>query len=150
MEMTRREALGAAAVAGVCAPFLAACGASTASGGTSNGTAGGSGASSGSGAGGGATSGVTVKTSDVPVGGGILADNSNVIVTQPKAGTYMAFQAVCPHQGSALPAPVNGVITCPLHGSMFGVDGSLEGGPATRGLTSDPVTVKNGTITIQV
>lgn len=145
MDMTRREALGAAAVAGVCAPLLAACGATTASGGT--GATSGSGASTGSGNG---ANGVTVKTTDVPVGGGILADNSNVIVTQPKAGTYMAFQAVCPHQGSALPAPVNGTITCPLHGSTFAVDGSLEGGPATQGLTSDPVSVKNGTITIQV
>lgn len=145
MDMTRREALGAAAVAGVCAPLLAACGATTASGGT--GATSGSGASTGSGNG---ANGVTVKTTDVPVGGGILADNSNVIVTQPNAGTYMAFQAVCPHQGSALPAPVNGTITCPLHGSTFAVDGSLEGGPATRGLTSDPVSVKNGTITIQV
>jgi Rieske Fe-S protein len=129
MDMTRREALSAAAVAGVCAPLLAACGASSASGGTGapTGATGGSGASSSAGNSGGATSGVTVKATDVPVGGGILADNSNVIVTQPKAGTYMAFQAVCPHQGSALPAPVNGTITCPLHGSTFGVDSSCPG-----------------------
>lgn len=144
MDMTRREALGAAAVAGVCAPLLAACGASSATGGTgaSSGTAGASTASSNSG-------GITVKASDVPVGGGILTDNGNIIVTQPTAGSYTALQAVCPHQGSGLPAPVNGTITCPLHGSTFGLDGSLEGGPAQTGLTTDPVTVKNGTITIQ-
>src|SRR5438045_257807 len=61
---------------------LAACGASSA------------GSSDGSGGGGGGA-GAPIKTSDIPVGGGKVFDSAKVVVTQPKAGEFKAFTAVC-------------------------------------------------------
>ena len=146
MDMTRREALGAAAVAGVCAPLLAACGASSANGGTNAGTTGGGGLTAG--AGGGAASGITVKAADVPVGGGTITDG--VVITQPTAGTFKAFTAICTHQGTQLSAISDGEIICPRHGSRFSIaTGDADQGPATNPLTERALTVKNGTITVQ-
>jgi Rieske Fe-S protein len=36
---------------------------------------------------------------DIPVGGGTVFKNEKVVVTQPEAGTFEAFTAVCTHQG---------------------------------------------------
>ena len=35
----------------------------------------------------------------VPVGGGVILTKDEVVVTQPEAGTFKAFSAVCTHQG---------------------------------------------------
>lgn len=87
-----------------------------------------------------------VATRDVPVGGGVLAQGSKIVV-QPKAGTFKAFSATCPHQGVTVNPPATGsaVMECPGHNSEFRTaDGALVRGPATRGLTAIPVKVKNG------
>jgi Rieske Fe-S protein len=36
---------------------------------------------------------------DIPVGGGTVFKDEKVVVTQPEAGTFEAFTAVCTHQG---------------------------------------------------
>ncbi|MEY9872771.1 Rieske Fe-S protein [Streptacidiphilus sp. MAP12-33] len=84
-------------------------------------------------------------TSDVPVGGGKVYRAQQVVVTQPSAGTYKAFSAVCTHAGCVVDGVSNGVISCPCHGSQFkATDGSVEQGPAQQALPSIPVTVQNG------
>jgi len=90
--------------------------------------------------------GALVATKDVPVGGGVLVQDSKIVV-QPRSGTFKAYSATCPHQGVIVPAPSPGasIMECPGHNSQFKVaDGSLVRGPATRGLTTIPVKVHKG------
>jgi thiosulfate dehydrogenase [quinone] large subunit len=58
------------------------------------------------------------------------------IVLQPKAGTFVAFDAVCPHAGCTVGYDAaQKVIACPCHGSQFNAaTGAVEVGPATTGL----------------
>ena len=55
---------------------------------------------------------------------------------RPSAGTFVAFDAVCPHAGCTVGYdPVAKVIMCPCHGSQFNAStGAVEIGPATTGL----------------
>jgi nitrite reductase/ring-hydroxylating ferredoxin subunit len=66
-------------------------------------------------------SGVVVAAADVPIGGGTITSvgDRKVVVTQPEAGTYAAFSAVCPHQGCSVGSVDADAITCPCHGSQF-------------------------------
>ena len=71
------------------------------------------------------------KTSDVPVGGGKVYAAQKVVVTQPTAGEFKCFSAVCTHQGCTVAGVSGGTINCPCHGSKFHVaDGSVAHGPA--------------------
>src|SRR5258707_73783 len=56
-----------------------------------------------------------VKTTDIPVGGGKVFDREKIVVTQPTAGEFKAFSAVCTHQGCTVKKIANGIITCPCH-----------------------------------
>jgi Rieske Fe-S protein len=86
---------------------------------------------------------------DVPVGGGLIVDAKKVVVTQPAAGTFKAFSAVCTHQGCTVSAVSASGIACPCHGSVFSIDdGSVVNGPATKPLTPMKVTVDNGTLEV--
>lgn len=91
----------------------------------------------------------TVKTSDVPVGGGTILGDAKVVVTQPTAGTYKAFTAVCTHQGCTVASVSGGSINCACHGSVFSAtDGSVTKGPASSPLAPVTVTVSGDTITL--
>jgi Rieske Fe-S protein len=98
--------------------------------------------------GGGATgSPTTVKSSQVPVGGGTIV--AQVVVTQPTEGTYKAFSAVCTHQGCLVGAVVNSTILCSCHNSQFSAaDGSVLSGPAPRALIARSVSVSGGTLAV--
>ena len=88
-------------------------------------------------------------TGDVPVGGGKVFADKQVVVTQPAAGTFAAFSAVCTHQGCTVDAVADGTINCPCHGSKFKIaDGSVANGPASQALEKKTVTVANGKITL--
>jgi Rieske Fe-S protein len=88
-------------------------------------------------------------TGDVPVGGGKVFADKQVVVTQPAAGTFAAFSAVCTHQGCTVDAVADGTINCPCHGSKFKIaDGSVANGPASQALEKKKVTVANGKITL--
>jgi Rieske Fe-S protein len=89
------------------------------------------------------------STSNVPVGGGTIIAGKNIVVTQPVAGTFKGFSAVCTHQGCIVDAVANGTIDCPCHGSKFSVkDGSVVNGPASQPLPSVTVHV-DGTSVVQ-
>ncbi|MFJ3520266.1 MULTISPECIES: Rieske (2Fe-2S) protein [unclassified Streptomyces] len=82
------------------------------------------------------------KKADVPVGGGKVFKEEKVVVTQPKAGTFKCFTAVCPHQGCLVNKVANGTIDCPCHDSKFAIaDGAVTKGPATKGLAEKKITV---------
>src|SRR4051812_38930234 len=40
-----------------------------------------------------------IKVTDIPVGGGKIYDQRRIVVTQPTAGTFKAFDALCTHMG---------------------------------------------------
>jgi Rieske Fe-S protein len=80
-------------------------------------------------------------TSDVPVGGGKILADKKIVITQPRAGSFEAFTAVCTHQGCAVSSVSGGTINCPCHGSKFGIaNGSVVTGPAASALA--PVSIK--------
>lgn len=152
-ETSRRTVLAGVAGASAAAA-LAACGSakdagdgagsgaskgstgSSSSGGVADGTAG---ASSGSG-------GIPLGSSAaIPVGGGKVFKEQKVVVTQPKAGEFKAFSAICTHQGCTVGGVSNGKINCPCHNSNFSAaDGSVVGGPAPAGLSAKKITVEGG------
>jgi Rieske Fe-S protein len=93
--------------------------------------------------------GTTVKTADVPEGGGTILRDVQVVVTQPSKGTYKAFSAVCTHEGCLVAQVADGAIDCPCHGAQFSIsDGSVLGGPAPAPLTAVPLSVSGDTITL--
>jgi Rieske Fe-S protein len=106
-------------------------------------------ASSGNGAGNGNAPDVLASTSDVPVGGGKILTDKKIVITQPHAGTFDAFTAVCTHQGCIVTTVSGGTINCPCHGSKFSIaNGSVVNGPASSPLA--PVSIKvQGTSIIQ-
>lgn len=88
------------------------------------------------------------NASDVKVGGGVIYPKEKIVVTQPSAGEYKAFSAICTHQGCVVGSVDQGQIICPCHGSAFSVkDGSVVQGPATTGLKEAKITVAGGKIT---
>jgi nitrite reductase/ring-hydroxylating ferredoxin subunit len=86
-----------------------------------------------------------VKTSEVPVGGGVQVEE--LLIAQPQRGVFKAFDATCPHQGIEVDAPIGGAdhFLCPGHNSKFRLsDGGRISGPAPRGLSPVAVKVKDG------
>lgn len=89
-----------------------------------------------------------VATSEIPVGGGKVYDDAKVVLTQPSAGEYRAFTAVCTHAGCTV-AGVSGTIDCGCHGSKFSIrDGSVVNPPAQRPLAEYAVSVSAGRIVV--
>jgi Rieske Fe-S protein len=82
-----------------------------------------------------APEGPSVAASKVPVGGGVILENADYVVTQPSKGKYKAFSKICTHQGCPVASVANGVIHCNCHGSEYSIkDGSVTNPPATKGL----------------
>ena len=92
---------------------------------------------------------VLARTADIPVGGGKILTDKKIVITQPKAGSFGAFTAVCTHQGCTVGSVAGGTINCPCHGSKFSIaNGSVVNGPATSPLAPVPIKVQ-GTSIIQ-
>ncbi len=77
---------------------------------------------------------------DVPVGGAASFQDPRSgdpsLVVQPETGTFLAFDAVCPHAGCTVQFDsTQKLFICPCHGSEFnGRTGAVEVGPAATGL----------------
>ncbi|MFJ2403722.1 Rieske (2Fe-2S) protein [Streptomyces xanthochromogenes] len=90
---------------------------------------------------------VLAKVSDIPVGGGKIFAEQKVVVTQPTAGTFKGFSAICTHQGCTVSTVADGTIDCPCHGSKYRIaDASVANGPATRPLPARQITVDKDSI----
>ncbi|MBM7520583.1 Rieske (2Fe-2S) protein [Nocardioides nitrophenolicus] len=88
-----------------------------------------------------------VAAADVPVGGGVVLKSDELVVTQPVAGEFKAFSALCTHQGCLVGSVSDGAIHCPCHNSTFSAtDGSVESGPASVALPEVTVTVVDGQV----
>ncbi|MBO0871620.1 MAG: Rieske (2Fe-2S) protein, partial [Micromonosporaceae bacterium] len=92
---------------------------------------------------------VLAQTSEIPVGGGKIFPDTQVVVTQPQAGTFKGFSAICTHQQCTVSEVSGGTIRCPCHGSQYNIaDGSVAVGPAPRPLPPVNVTVKGTAVTL--
>lgn len=110
----------------------------------------GSAAGANSGSGGGGTSGTLLgPATSVPVGSAatftIPSSGDPGIVLQLSKGTFVGYDAVCPHAGCQVGyAPSAKLLVCPCHGSEFQVaTGQVITGPAPHGLT--PLTIVEST-----
>ncbi|MEU4106112.1 Rieske (2Fe-2S) protein, partial [Streptomyces tanashiensis] len=89
------------------------------------------------------------RTSEIPVGGGTVFTEEKVVVTQPEAGEFKAFSAICTHQGCIVNKVADGTIDCPCHGSKYRIaDGSVAAGPAPRPLPAEQIKVSGEEITL--
>lgn len=87
------------------------------------------------------------STTDIPVGGGTILTAQRIVITEPTAGSFKAFTAVCTHQGCIVTSVSGGTINCPCHGSRFSiVNGSVVGGPAPAPLAQISITVRGTSI----
>lgn len=90
-----------------------------------------------------------VPVGQVPVGGGVIDTGRRVVVTQPEAGQFKAFDAVCTHEGCIVTAVTAGMIICACHGSRYRIaDGSVAQGPSTRPLPEKTATVDGDRVII--
>ena len=77
--------------------------------------------------------------------GYIYGANRAVIVARTAAGSYVAFQAPCPHEGvTVVFAQSKSQFVCPKHNAVFDGNGGVVGGPVARGLKQYAV-VQTGT-----
>jgi Rieske Fe-S protein len=143
MSDTTRRAVLAGAAGITAASILAACGDEpTNNPGSTTTTGGGAATSNGA-------SGVQAKKSQVPVGGGLIMADKDVVITQPTDGTFKAFTATCTHQQCPVASVSGGTINCTCHGSKYSItDGSVKNGPATRPLTAKQVTANGDDLTV--
>ena len=92
---------------------------------------------------------VLTPTADVPVSGGVILPDVAVVVTQPAAGTYKAFSAICTHQGCLVGSVENNEIICPCHGARYSAeDGSVIQGPAQQPLAEGTVVVQGSDVVL--
>ncbi len=76
----------------------------------------------------------------------------NLLLLAPSpGGDWRAVTAHCPHKGCVVGWNATAIEwQCPCHGSRFGADGQLYGGPATRPLSAAPVHVEGGVLVIDL
>lgn len=150
-DLSRRRVLGGAALTGVALPILAACG----GGEEPSSTTGEENAASGDGAtetpadqgGEEPTGNALAKTSEIPVEGGKVYPEQQVVVVQTEAGSFKAFSAICTHMRCTVSGVEDGSIICRCHQSRFSVtDGSVQSGPAPAPLPERAITVEGDSI----
>lgn len=159
-EVSRRTMLRGTAVGGLALPLLAACGGTGPSASAGGSSAAGSSlgapssspsspSSGGRTSSGSAGGGVSLRKTDVPVGGGTILAAQNIVVTQPRKGEFKAFSAICTHQGCPVTSVTGGSIICTCHGSRFSItDGSPVSGPAPSPLPAKKVSVSGDRLSI--
>jgi Rieske Fe-S protein len=94
-------------------------------------------------------SGPSVATSEVPVGGGVILEDADFVITQPKAGEFKAFSKICTHMQCPVGSVEGGTINCPCHGSKYSIeDGSVVKPPAPDPLAEAEVTVSGDRVVV--
>jgi Rieske Fe-S protein len=97
-----------------------------------------------------AAGGALAATGDIPVGGGKIFDTQLTVVTQPTAGEFKAFSAVCTHMGCTVNQIADGRIDCPCHGSEYSItDGAVLAGPAPRPLPAKTIKITGDSIFLE-
>jgi nitrite reductase/ring-hydroxylating ferredoxin subunit len=87
--------------------------------------------------------------SAIPVGGGVIYEKEKVVVTQPKAGVYKGFDAMCTHQKCLLAEVKGGTINCACHGGKYSIDdGSVVHPPPSVDLPPRNITVAGGNVSL--
>ena len=86
---------------------------------------------------------------DVPVGGALVVEALELVITQPEAGRFTGLSAVCTHTGCIVDRVDGATLVCPCHGSRYGLDGAVQAGPAPRALDPRPVAVVDGRIVLE-
>jgi len=87
------------------------------------------------------------SVSEIPVGSGKIFTGPRVVVTQPSAGEFKAFSAVCTHMGCIVSQISDGTIDCPCHGSQYSITtGDVVAGPAPRPLPAEQIKVVGDSI----
>jgi Rieske Fe-S protein len=92
---------------------------------------------------GGTTSGgdPILSTTDVPVGGGVILADQEMVVTQPTAGTFIGLSSICTHQACPVNSVLDGKIVCPCHNTEFDLTGNVLQGPAPAPLPRRSIAV---------
>jgi Rieske Fe-S protein len=90
------------------------------------------------------------STGDIEVGGGSIFADEEVVITQPAAGEFKGFSAVCTHQGCIVASVSDGTINCDCHGSRFSIETGEpeEGSQATSALSEVELAVTGDQISI--
>ncbi len=97
---------------------------------------------------GGTGTGLTAPAADIPVGSGKIFPDAATVITQPKAGEFKAFSAICTHQSCTV-ATVTNTINCDCHGSKYSItDGSVVNPPAPNPLPAKTIKVDGDTLTV--
>ncbi len=91
---------------------------------------------------------VLATVASIPVGNAVSAtlNGKPILISQPTAGTIVAFTAICTHQGCTV-APAGKEFQCPCHGSVYNAaTGAVIQGPAPSPLASIPIKVEGGNV----
>lgn len=91
------------------------------------------------------------KTTDVRVGGmrSVTVAGRPLLITQPRRGTFRAFDATCTHEGCLVTQLVGTRLVCGCHGAKFDSNtGAAAGGPVVRGLTTIRVSVAKNQVRV--
>jgi Rieske Fe-S protein len=91
---------------------------------------------------------VVAAVADVPVGSGVFLEGKRLVVTQPTAGDFHAFIAICTHQGCNITDVEDDLIVCRCHGSKFALDGVPVDGPAKKPLKSRPAEARGTDVVV--
>jgi Rieske Fe-S protein len=71
------------------------------------------------------------------------------VLLQKKGDAVIAFASQCPHAGCDVAPDPRGRLVCPCHESLFGDDGSVQGGPSPRALDRLETQVKDGRVLVR-
>jgi Rieske Fe-S protein len=146
---TRRGVLAGVGLVGLAGTLasVSACGSASASGSPAATSPAGDGASTGASTG--APKNALGPASEIPVGGGQIFTAQTVVVTQPSAGEFRGFSAICTHMGCIVNKIADGTIDCPCHGSQYSIKtGAVVAGPAPRPLPAVAVKVVGDSIVL--
>lgn len=96
---------------------------------------------------------VIAKVSDVPVGTAFAfnspIDGTPGYLMQPKSGTFVAYSAVCTHEGCVVNYVADSkMFLCPCHGANYDDQGNVTRGPARSPLQQFAVAISGDNVVL--